>query len=123
MIKSGIIPDIIVFDKKEARERVDSEIEELLENFEAIRLSAKNPPRSITHDLWNVVKKSLDSKERVKIFVDGEEDLVVTPFILESNNDTVILYGLMNKGFVLVNVNKNIKEKCKELLSKFRKGR
>ena len=72
----------------------------------------------ITKELWEVIKESLKVKGPVKIIIDGEEDLAVTPFIMEGDSDTVILYGLLNKGFVLVNVNKSVKEKVRKLLEK-----
>jgi len=78
----------------------------------------KNPPEMITKELWEVIKESLKVKGPVKIIIDGEEDLAVTPFIMEGDSDTVILYGLLNKGFVLVNVNKSVKEKVRKLLEK-----
>ena len=54
----------------------------------------------------------------VKIIVEGEEDLAVTPFVMEGDSDTVVLYGLMDKGFVLLKVNKDVKEKVRKLLEK-----
>jgi len=78
----------------------------------------KNPPGVITKEFWEVIKESLKVKGPVKIIVDGEEDLAVTPFVMEGDSDTVILYGLFDKGFVLVNVNKDVKEKVRKLLEK-----
>ncbi len=79
-----------------------------------------NPPGNVTDELQELVRKSLKEKSKVKIFVKGEEDLAVFPFILESPINTVILYGLKDKG-VMVKVSKNIKNECKKLL-RYMKG-
>jgi len=117
-IKAGICPDIIVFDLRRSRKEVDKETRKLLENFRAKIMRVKNPPGLITQEFWKVIRESLDSNGPVKIIVEGEEDLAVTPFIMEGDSDTVILYGLLDKGFVLVNVNKDVKEKVRKLLEK-----
>ena len=122
LISAGIIPDIIVFDKKERRRKIMSEIEELLEGLDVPKLSVKNPRGNITPELWNTVKEALKFEKSVKIFVSGEEDLAVIPFIIECDEGTLILYGLVDEGFVLVEVNKDIKKKCKELLSEFKRA-
>ncbi len=117
-IKTGINPDIIVFDLKRYRKEIDKETRKLLESFRGKILRVKNPSGIITKEFWKTVKESLESTEPVKIVVEGEEDLAVTPFIMEGDSDTVILYGLMDKGFVLVNVNKSVKEKVRKLLER-----
>ncbi len=119
-IKGGLNPDIIVFDFKNMRLSVDEKTKTLFKKFKGKKLVANNPPSNITDDLWGVVKKSLKEKSKVKIFVRGEEDLAVFPFILESSINTVILYGLKDRG-VMVKVSKNIKNECKKLL-KYMKG-
>jgi len=118
VIKAGVCPDIIVFDLKGYRKDIDVKTRRILESFEGKILRVKNPPEMITKELWEVIKESLKVKGPVKIIIDGEEDLAVTPFIMEGDSDTVILYGLLNKGFVLVNVNKSVKEKVRKLLEK-----
>jgi uncharacterized protein (UPF0218 family) len=37
---------------------------------------------------------------------------------MEADTDTVILYGLLDQGFVLVKINKLIKEKVRKLLKR-----
>lgn len=123
LIKAGIKPDVIIFDKKIGRKPIDSIIENVLESFDAKKLYVKNPPSHITDELWSAVKQSLDSDEKIKIIVDGEEDLAVLPFVLESSVNTIILYGFMNRSFVMIKVNKDLKQKCKQLLSRMERAR
>lgn len=116
LIKNKLPPDILVYDKKILRKPVNTEISQSIDNFRAKKFSVKNPSSTITNDLWKKVKESLVLSDRVKILVEGEEDLTVLPFVLESPEGTLILYGL-GSGFVLLEVNNNLKKECKKLLS------
>lgn len=117
-INAGIEPDIIVIDLRKSRKELDSKTRRVLENFGGKTVRVENPPGVIKSKFWEVIKESLQSNCPVKIIVEGEEDLAVTPFIMEGDSDTVILYGLMEKGFVLVNINKDVKEKVRKLLDR-----
>lgn len=115
-IKAKLDPDIIVFDLIEKRKPVSEDVRKTLGNFKGKDFFVINPPSNITDDLWNAVKKSLEAEGKVKIVVKGEEDLAVLPFILESPENTTILYGLKDRGMVIVKVNKNLKDKCRKLV-------
>ena len=119
-IEDGLNPDIIVVDLKKMRVPVDEKAKILFREFKAKKITVRNPAGNITDELQKAVKKSLKEKSNVKIFVNGEEDLAVLPFILESPINTVILYGLKDKG-VMVKVSKRIKHECRKLL-KYMKG-
>lgn len=122
-LDNGFEPDIIVYDLKEGRKDVDDEKRKTIDEFCVAELEVVNPSGGISSQAWKNVKESLGMKEKVKILVDGEEDLLVLPFILEGDEDLVIFYGLKNTGFVGVNVNKSIKEKCRKLLERMNVGR
>ena len=65
----------------------------------------ENPPGCITNELWNSIDNSYKkiSKKRVIIEVDGEEDLATLPAILLApNRDVTIIYGMPDKGVVVV---------------------
>lgn len=115
-ILSGLSPDIIVYDGKERRNFIQPDTHEVLEKFPGEKIIIHNPPGHITEDLWNCAKK-YSNESKIRIFVIGEEDLAVIPFVIESPKNTVILYGNFEEGIVLVEVNENIKNKCKQLLS------
>lgn len=117
-IKAGLKPDIIVYDGKERR-KVNPRIANVLENLKVKKFTVKNPAGRITEEAWRIVKSSLSLDFKHKIFVDGEEDLIAFPFLLESEEGTVILYGL-KKGIVLVKVDKSIKNKCKKILKRMK---
>ena len=119
-IKAKLNPDIIVFDLIEKRNPVDENVRKTLGQFKGKDFFVVNPPSNITDDLYDAVKKSLEADGKVKIVVKGEEDLTVLPFILESPENTVILYGLKDVGIIKVKVNKKLKNECKRLIEKMR---
>lgn len=117
LLDMGITPDIGIVDNKIARKPSKHKI-----NYDAIVLHAKNPPGTITNELWEAVQKGFElvggSKDHVLLIVDGEEDLSVVPCVLTSPPNTIILYGQPEKGVVLVEADK-VRNMMKDLIKKF----
>ena len=65
------------------------------------------------------MKNILKGRENGKISIDGEEDMAFLPAVLEAEIGSYVLYGFFDKGFVLTEVNNDLKKKMKELLKKF----
>ncbi len=84
-------------------------------------LKVKNPPGTITHELFEMVRKVFQEKNmKTKvILIEGEEDLSVLPVLLVAPLGFYIFYGQPNQGLVKVNVNEGNKEKVYNLLEKF----
>jgi uncharacterized protein (UPF0218 family) len=118
MLQAGLTPRIMIFDRKEKRQEIPLKMRFVLETSDAKTFKVKNPPGCVTDELWNSIKQSLSLTTNAKIIVDGEEDMAFLPAVLECSVGDVILYGFFDKGFVLTNVDNNLKEKCKNLLSK-----
>ena len=97
----NLIPDISIIDNLIQRKNHNHNIIQKNNIFEA-----KNPPGTITRDLWetidSAIKTAQKDKTKCQIVVDGEEDLAVLPCILIAPEETVILYGQPNEGLVYV---------------------
>lgn len=104
-----LFSDIKIFDGKIRRKDVEHNL--------SSSLRCLNPPGTIHGEVWTVVGKAI--KENRNIFVEGEEDLLVIPVVLLSENSTAVVYGLFNRGICLIEVNDSIKQEFKELLAKF----
>jgi len=102
--------DVKIFDGKIGRIK----IEKLLK----FSLSCCNPPGIIEKGVWSVIKKAIRNNENV--FVEGEEDLLVIPAVLLSEENTVVIYGFPGKGVCLIEVSPQIKKDLKNLLKKFK---
>jgi hypothetical protein len=121
-ITAGLKPFLIVFDAKENRDFINSTTRSILDKYADMKLIASNPPGQITEELQKMIKKSLTCKTTCAIFVIGEEDLATLQVLLEYPIGTIVLYGQPSKGIVFVEIEENIKNKCKELQSKMKRG-
>lgn len=113
LLDSNITPGIGIIDNKIERKTSEHNIE-----YNAITLTADNPPGTITDELWNTISEAFKIKSNVLIVVKGEEDLAVIPAALMADEDTIIFYGQPGEGIVVVEADK-IKNKADEILSNF----
>jgi uncharacterized protein (UPF0218 family) len=93
-------------------------MKEVLSRFGRIRLHVRNPVGTITDDLWEAI---VSVYKRLKsgpycIEVDGEEDLASLAAIYLAPGGVTVIYGLPNKGVVVVKATRSHKQKVKEVL-------
>lgn len=77
----------------------------------------QNPPGVITLQAWETIKRAMKEDEAL-IVVEGEEDLLALPCIVESPSDSLVLYGQPSKGLVVVNTNPEVKNEASLILSR-----
>jgi len=111
LIKKGFKPNIAIVDYKIERKGHN-------EKFEyPFKIKVKNPPGMITRELWNAVATAYAENKNTLIEVDGEEDLAALPAIYLAPENTTVIYGLRNKGMVVVKVGSEERKKVKEFLN------
>ncbi|MCL2687443.1 MAG: DUF359 domain-containing protein [Methanobrevibacter sp.] len=120
LLKADIYPNISIIDNLIQRKNHNHNIIHT-ENV----LNAKNPPGTITDDLWETIGVAIEKSttgdcENQLIIVDGEEDLAVLPMILMGPEEAIVLYGQPNEGLVFVNIF-DVKNKANELIKKLKK--
>jgi uncharacterized protein (UPF0218 family) len=77
----------------------------------------KNPAGVITLEAWETIKKAMKDNEAL-IVVEGEEDLLALPCIVESPDNCLVLYGQPSKGLVVVDTNSKVKDEASLILSR-----
>ena len=77
----------------------------------------RNPAGVVTKEAWDAIKQALQHKEAV-IFVDGEEDLLAIPAILESPDNAFIVYGQPSQGLVVVTASPDMKREVREMMNR-----
>lgn len=112
-----IIPDISIVDFKTRREKNEN-LKNMIKSVNIKTVNVKNPVGHITSELIDAIKFGLKQKEKIRIEVDGEEDLASLVCIMFAENGTKVVYGLQDKGLMVINVDDEIKEKTKNMLSK-----
>ncbi|MCL2115967.1 MAG: GTP-dependent dephospho-CoA kinase family protein [Methanobrevibacter sp.] len=118
LLAKDLYPNISIIDNLIQRKNHNYKI-----NYTDNILRAKNPPGTITKDLWETIEEAFNNSINVKnqlIIVDGEEDLAVLPCIIMAPNESVVLYGQPNEGLVFVDVD-SVKNKADELVKSFKK--
>ncbi len=118
LLESGLQPDLIIVDHKTKRMQTPEHIKQSLIQDSYKTVEVVNPPATLTEDLMDAISKSLLSEDRVKIVVDGEEDLATLPVIMYAPLGSVVIYGQPNEGSVIVNVTPEKKEQIKNLMNK-----
>jgi len=111
MIEFGFVPSLHIIDGQEKREK-----KEPVKLANAIELTVKNPPAEITFQSVDMIKKAFTMQPPVRLFVDGEEDLLVLPVCIHAPENAIVLYGQPNEGLVIVKITPEIRNKAQSLL-------
>jgi GTP-dependent dephospho-CoA kinase len=77
----------------------------------------RNPAGVITLESWEAIKKAMKDEDAV-ILVDGEEDLLTLPCIVESPNNSLVLYGQPSQGLTVVDTNSTAKNEASLILGR-----
>jgi len=120
LLKHGITPILCIVDYKLERKPYPSEMKAVIQRFSTIRLQIKNPPGTITDELWDAIKTVFKNLKNgsVCIEVEGEEDLASLAAIYLAPGGVTVIYGLPNKGVVVVKATTAHKQKVKEVLDR-----
>ena len=97
-LRAGIPVGLRLIDRMTLRKAIDH-FEIKSEHTYRVR----NPAGVITQEAWDIIKEALRQREAV-ILVDGEEDLLAIPTIIESPVNSFVVYGQPSEGLVVVTV-------------------
>jgi uncharacterized protein (UPF0218 family) len=111
MIGFDLVPSLQIVDGQEKREKREPP---KLSN--ATELTVDNPAAEITPQSVAMIKKAFTLQGPVRIFVNGEEDLLVLPACIHAPENAVVLYGQPNQGLVIVRITPEIRNKVQRLL-------
>ncbi|MDH7555599.1 MAG: GTP-dependent dephospho-CoA kinase family protein [Candidatus Methanosuratincola sp.] len=112
LIDNGFVPDLAIYDKRTRRS-----------GFQKLNLppscKVNNPPGTITDEAFSAIKVALGSKGITAIYVEGEEDLLSIPAILLSPIGSIVVYGMPDRGMVLVEADEETKNRVRSILDRF----
>ena len=120
LLKHEIEPVFCIVDFKTRRGVCSSEIKEAIKSFGKKSIVVQNPPATISDDLWNVIEMAYENLEigSLRIEIEGEEDLASLAAIYLAPSDVTIIYGLPDKGVLVVKPTRENKKLVKEILDK-----
>ncbi len=117
LVGFGFVPDISVTDCKEKRVIKTSKFEYPVDKT----IHLQNKPGELSEQVVLEVRKLIMANAydiKIRMLIDGEEDLVALPFLMYSSNDWVICYGQPNEGLVIVRVSEESKKKAVLIFNK-----
>jgi uncharacterized protein (UPF0218 family) len=98
-VKNHIFPRLSIVDNKVMRKNVQP----VPLTGEKI-IHVKNPPGTITEEALEAIQEALKSDCRIKVIVDGEEDLLTLIAVLYAPENSYVIYGQPHEGIVVVRV-------------------
>jgi hypothetical protein len=111
-IAAGIPVNLRIVDHRSMREALAPQ-----EYRAPITYRARNPAGTISIESWDTIRTAVKQNQSV-ILVDGEEDLLALPCIVESRDKSLVLYGQPSEGMVVVRVSARIREEVDRILQR-----
>ena len=120
ILKNNIEPIFCIVDYILERKEYGTDMKNLIQKFGKNVIKVNNPPGQISDELWNSIEYAYEKIDKgpFRIEVTGEEDLASLVAIYLAPRGVTVIYGMPNKGVVIVRVNDNHKNIVKEILEK-----
>jgi len=111
LTRNNMFPKLSIVDNKVMRKRIQP-----IALTADKTLHVKNPPGTITKQALATIQEALEHNRRVKIVVDGEEDLLTLAVTLYAPENSFVVYGQPFEGVVVVKATKQKKREVTEVL-------
>jgi uncharacterized protein (UPF0218 family) len=111
LTENGFAPKLAIVDNKCMRRNIKPQKLMTDQTF-----YVKNPQGTITQEAQEAIASSLQGKQTVKIVIDGEEDLLTLPAIIQSADNSFVIYGQPYAGIVVVKATSEKKSEIQAIL-------
>jgi GTP-dependent dephospho-CoA kinase len=111
-LAAGIQVSLRIVDQMTLRKRM-SPVEIKVERTYKVR----NPAGVVTKEAWDAIREALKDREAL-ILVDGEEDLLAIPAVLESPDNALVVYGQPSEGLVVVTASAEKKNEVRKIVNR-----
>lgn len=113
-LEGGLSPDLLIYDGKTKRLSVE-DLKNVLDSYRVDSVHIASDPGTISLEAFDFLK-NFDFKKKVKIFVDGEEDLLAIAAALFAPEGSLLIYGLPHKEAMdCIRIDKDKRDNLKEL--------
>ena len=110
-------PNLCIVDMKTKRNiELKTEQKTIMEKIGTKEVEVVNEAGTISSELWNSIKVAIEDNANTKIIVKGEEDLAALPVISMAKMGAKVIYGMPDKGMVVVDVNQQEKKRANSFL-------
>jgi hypothetical protein len=115
LVKRGVAIRVAVIDRKTKRRASNAGVA-VLRDYHPVTLA--NPAGRIVKAAWTVLGEAFKSGGRVRVEVNGEEDLLALPAIALAPPGAAVVYGQPDEGAVVVAVDAAVKRRVQRFLSR-----
>jgi uncharacterized protein (UPF0218 family) len=122
----GLSPRLFVCDFQTQRGQADRMFEVELGSWGRVAFRVRNPAGHVTREAWDAIRLGMEhgagaepGEGPVRVFVEGEEDLLGLPCFLEAPAGAKVLYGMPGQGVVVVEVDAPLQARVRALLGRF----
>ena len=111
------MPNLSIIDFKTKRDSpLSAEQRNTMDQIGERIVNVNNNAGTISDELWNAIEAAISDNLKTRIIVEGEEDLATLAAISLANLGAKVIYGMPDKGMVVVDVNQQTKERANKLL-------
>jgi len=112
-------PDLAIVDLKTKRNiLLDPKQLKIMNKIGHNNIEVKNPAGTISKALWKAIESTLSEEKSSKITVKGEEDLASLAVISMAPEGAKVIYGMPDRGMVVVDVNQQSKKRANDFLKR-----
>ena len=113
------IPDLMIVDYKTKRDlSLTKEQKNIIESTDCKTVEVMSESGTISKELYNEIEIAITKNKKTQIIVNGEEDLATLPVIKLCQIGAKVIYGMPDRGMVVVDVSQQTKERTNELLER-----
>ena len=112
-------PDLMIVDYKTKRNiNLTEKQMNIIKDTSCKTVNITNKAGTISKELYDEIERAIRIGKKTKIVVNGEEDLATLPVIKHCQIGAKVIYGMPDKGMVVVDVNQQTKERANKLLER-----
>ena len=112
-------PELCIIDMKTKRDTpLDIVQKDKMQKIGKRIIHVDNEAGTISNELWGAIDKVINNHINTKIVVNGEEDLATLAVISMVNIGAKVIYGMPDKGMVVVDVNQQEKMRANSFLKR-----
>jgi uncharacterized protein (UPF0218 family) len=117
LLRLGRTPDLSIVDYQTQRTPDTDARAQLSEFKNQPEVTVINPPGELTEELWLAIEKGYSNPRNLRIVVEGEEDLASLACIALATDNTTVIYGIPNRGPMVLHVDQTLKKRVEDLLA------
>ncbi len=114
-LEAGVSVSLRIVDKRTMRQPIASEPRSSKNTYRV-----RNPPGVITDESLEAIKRAMNVEESL-IIVEGEEDLLALPAVLEAPDQSFIVYGQPLEGIVVIIATNSVRAQVRAIMSRMTK--